>query len=211
MLRRISQHTAAPRTFGRVHLWPLVIPIAIAGSSSFVWSQAPTRDDRRTISLADRLELPRMVDLAAAELSVPIVYSQNVFGSQNRAAPTFRLPGPITERELWVLLHQALAARTEAQRARRRHRRRRLRQHARGRRRPLSARPARPGQRGIVHCPRTNGGQWTIPSRLAVLTPGIFGNQKKQRSCSSSGSQISRGDCPQGQGGQSPPPRFQFS
>lgn len=109
MLRRISQHTAAPRTFGRVHLWPLVIPIAIAGASSFAWSQAPARDDRRTISLADRLELPRMVDLAAAELSVPIVYSQNVFGSQNRAAPTFRLPGPITELELWILLHQALA------------------------------------------------------------------------------------------------------
>ncbi|MCR9216880.1 MAG: hypothetical protein NXI14_06720, partial [bacterium] len=50
-----------------------------------------------------------MVDLAAAELSVPIVYTQNVFGSQSRAAPTFRLPGPITESELWTLLHQALA------------------------------------------------------------------------------------------------------
>ncbi|MFI4853470.1 MAG: type II secretion system protein GspD [Phycisphaerales bacterium JB065] len=32
-----------------------------------------------------------------------------MFGSQSRAAPTFRLPGPINERELWILLHQALA------------------------------------------------------------------------------------------------------
>ena len=62
-----------------------------------------------TIMLADRIELPRMVDLAAAELSVPIVYTQNVFGSQSRIAPTFRLPGPITENQLWLLLHQALA------------------------------------------------------------------------------------------------------
>lgn len=109
MLRRISQHKAAPRTIGGTHLWTLVIPIAIAGTTPSVWSQAPTRDDSRTITLADRLELPRMVDLAAAELSVPIAYSQNVFGSQNRAAPTFRLPGPINEQELWILLHQALA------------------------------------------------------------------------------------------------------
>ncbi len=109
MLRCISQHKAAFRTLGRACLWPLVIPVAMAGTSPLVWSQAPTRDDRGTITLADRLELPRMVDLAAAELSVPIVYSQNVFGSQNRAAPTFRLPGPINERELWILLHQALA------------------------------------------------------------------------------------------------------
>jgi type II secretory pathway component GspD/PulD (secretin) len=65
--------------------------------------------EQATITLADRMELPRMVDLAAAELSVPIVYTQNVFGSQSRAAPTFRLPGPITESELWSLLHQALA------------------------------------------------------------------------------------------------------
>ncbi|XOV74775.1 MAG: hypothetical protein ACFHWZ_14920 [Phycisphaerales bacterium] len=72
-------------------------------------AQDPARTEPATITLADRMELPRMVDLAAAELSVPIVYSQNVFGSQSRAAPTFRLPGPITESELWALLHQALA------------------------------------------------------------------------------------------------------
>ncbi len=87
--------------------------IGLIASVGFLGSTADARDPARTepatITLADRMELPRMVDLAAAELSVPIVYSQSVFGSQSRAAPTFRLPGPITESELWALLHQALA------------------------------------------------------------------------------------------------------
>lgn len=61
------------------------------------------------ITLSDRIDIARMVDLAASELSVPIVYSSTVFGGQNRASPTFRLPGPITEQQLWTLLHQSLA------------------------------------------------------------------------------------------------------
>ncbi|XOV76056.1 MAG: hypothetical protein ACFHWZ_03530 [Phycisphaerales bacterium] len=88
-------------------LFGLVASVGFLVSSAGAQDQPPP--EPATITLADRMELPRMVDLAAAELSVPIVYAQNVFGSQSRAAPTFRLPGPITESELWALLHQALA------------------------------------------------------------------------------------------------------
>ena len=93
----------------RNRLFPLLTGTLLIASAPLVYSQIGSDPSRPTITLSDRLELPRMVDLAAAELSVPIVYSQNVFGSQNRAAPTFRLPGPITQHELWNLLHQALA------------------------------------------------------------------------------------------------------
>lgn len=59
------------------------------------------------VVLAERMDLARLVDLAAARLGVSIEYDPGVFGN----AAALRLPAMVSDEELWPLVNRLLASR----------------------------------------------------------------------------------------------------